>query len=138
MIDIEPRVYTTVRGALKSAFPGIDVTGRYTENPAKFPHVSIVETNNVNSSRNASTSDHEFAANVTYTVNVYTNTEAAKSDAKDIAKVVSDSFLTMGFVRTMSQPMPNINRTIYRQTLRFTALVSKAFDGIDGHYNTII
>ena len=138
MIDIEPRVYTTIRSALKEEFPNINITGKYTDSPAKFPHVSIEETNNAVDASYSSTSDREYAANVTYTVNIYTNTETAKADAKNIAKIVNDTFSVLGFARSLSQPLPNIDRTIYRYTMRFTALVSKAYDGEEGHYNTTL
>ena len=138
MIDVENKVYTEVRTALKAFNPAIDIQGTYTSNPSTFPHVSIEETDNSGVASAASNTDPEYAANLTYTVNIYTNTQTAKSDAKAIAAVVNDAFLDLGFLRSMKQEMPNIDRTIYRLILRFQGTAWKHFDGVEGHYNITI
>ena len=135
MVDIENYVYTTVRNAVKQHDSNISVSGTYIDIPAQIPHVSIEETDNTSLAAFISTSDREFAADLVYTVNIYTNTATAKSDAKAIAAVVDGAFAEMGFVRSMKQEMPNIDRTIYRLILRFSATAWKAYDGVDGHYN---
>lgn len=135
MINIEDLVYTNVRAAVKAFNPNVTLSGVYNDNPSTIPHVSVEETNNTNMTSTISTSDREFAAELTYTVNIFTNTATAKSDANDLAVVVSDAFAEMGFARSMKQRMPNIDRTIYRITMRFNAIASKAFDGEEGHYN---
>lgn len=135
MIDIENLVYTNVRTAVKGFKPLASVSGTYTDVPSSFPHVSIEETDNAVLSSTLSTSDREYAANLTYTVNIYTNTATAKSDAKELAAVVNDAFSDMGFVRSMKQEMPNIDRTIYRLILRFHGTVWKGISGEEGHYN---
>jgi len=135
MIDIENYVYTQVRTAIKGAFPLADVSGTYISTPSTFPHVSIEETDSYSLADRISTSDREYAANLTYTVNIYTNTATAKSDAKAIAAVVNDAFTDFGFARSMKQEMPNIDRTIYRLILRFQATAWKSADGAADHFN---
>ena len=135
MIDVENYIYTQIRNAVKTAFPSASTSSTYNDTPDSFPHVSIEETDSYVPTETISTSDREFAANITYTVNIYTNTEHAKSDAKDLAKTINDAFSALGFSRTMKQEMPNIDRTIYRLILRFQATVWKGFDGVEGHYN---
>lgn len=135
MIDIENLVYTNIRNAVVAFQPSVSVSGTYTDVPSSFPHVSIEETDSFVPTETMSTSDREFAANLTYTVNIYTNTATAKSDAKALAAVVNDAFADMGFARSMKQEMPNIDRTIYRLIMRFQATAWKGFDGADGHYN---
>lgn len=135
MIDIENLVYTNVRTAVKGFKPLASVSGTYTDVPPSFPHVSIEETDNAVLSSTLSTSDREYAANLTYTVNIYTNTATAKSDAKELAAVVNDAFSDMGLVRSMKQEMPNIDRTIYRLILRFQGTAWKGISGEEGHYN---
>lgn len=135
MIDIENLVYTNVRNAVKAYDSNISVSGNSPDVPSSFPHVSVDETDNFVAVGAMSTTDREFAANLTYTVNIFTNTATAKTDAKKIADVVDDAFADMGFARSMKQTMPNIDRTIYRLIMRFQATASKAFDGEDGHYN---
>lgn len=135
MIDIENYVYTQVRNAVKAANSNVSLSSLYIDVPSSMPHVSVEETDSYTPSGTISTSDREYAANVTYTVKIYTNTTTAKTDAKAIATVVNDTFTGMGFVRSMKQEMPNIDRTIYRLIMRFQGTVWKAFDGEDGHYN---
>lgn len=135
MIDVENYIYTAVRNAAKQAVPSVSVSGTYNDVPSSFPHISIEETDSFSRADFVSTSDREYAANLTYTVNIYTNTATAKTDAKGLAAVVNDAFSALGFVRSMKQEMPNIDRTIYRLILRFQATAWKAFDGEDGHYN---
>lgn len=135
MIDIENKVYTVVRTAVKAFNSDIDLSGTYSDVPPSFPHVSIEETDNAVLVSQSSNTDREYAANLTYTVNIYTNTATAKNDAKAIAAVVNDAFVDMGFARSMKQEMPNIDRTIYRLILRFQGTAWKGFDGESGHYN---
>ena len=135
MIDIENLVYTNVRAAVKLRFPASSVSGTYVDVPSSFPHVSIEETDNASVPSTISTSDREYATNVTFTVNIYTNTATAKSDAKALGAVVNDTFTDMGFARSMYQQMPNIDRTIYRLVLRFQATVWKSADGAADHFN---
>lgn len=135
MIDIEYLVYTNVRNALKAYNANISTSSTYVDVPSAFPHVSIEETDSYVQPSTLSTSDREYSASLTYTVNIYTNTATAKTDAKSIAAVVNDAFSGMGFIRTMKQEMPNIDRTIYRLILRFRGTAWKSADGVAGHYN---
>lgn len=135
MIDIENKVYTEVRNALKSFNSNVSVSGTYTDTPSKFPHVSVEETDSSSVASAISTTDREYAANLTYTVNIYTNTKTAKADAKALAAVINDTFSAMGFNRSMKQELPNIDRTIYRMILRFQATAWKGISGTEGHYN---
>ena len=135
MIDIENYVFTQIRNACVAFNPHISVSGTYIDVPSSIPHVSVEETDSYTPSSTLSTSDREYSANVTYTVNIYTNTATAKSQAKEIVAVVNDAFTGMGFVRSMKQEMPNIDRTIYRIIMRFQGSVWKSADGVAGHYN---
>lgn len=135
MIDIEKLVYTNVRNALKAFNSHISVSGTYIDVPSNLPHVSVEETDSYTPAEMLSTTDREYAANLTYTVNIYTNTATAKSYAKEIAAVVNDTFRDMGFVRAMKQELPNIDRTIYRLILRFQATAWRAYDGAADHFN---
>ena len=46
MIDVESLIFSQVAEALRVAFPGIFVSGEYVDTPAKFPAVTIVESDN--------------------------------------------------------------------------------------------
>ena len=46
MIDVESLIFSQVAEALRVAFPRIFVSGEYVDTPAKFPAVTIVESDN--------------------------------------------------------------------------------------------
>jgi len=48
-----------------------------------------------------------------------------KKESKDIAELIDTSMKGMGFRRTMKSQTPNIDESIFRYTLRYTAVVSK-------------
>jgi hypothetical protein len=54
-----------------------------------------------------------------------------KQTAKRIADIVDTAMQNLKFTRTMSGQTPNIDRTIYRYTMRYEAIVQKGED-IDG------
>lgn len=133
--DIENYVYTQVRNAVLVAFSNADVSSEYVENPAKFPHICLEMTNSTNIAEFMTAQNREFATQQTYTANIYTNTPTAKSDAKAIAVVVDSVMQGLGFRRALYSRTPNIDRTIYRLTLRYEGIVSQAYDGQSKHFN---
>lgn len=135
MIDIEAYVYTRVRESLKSAFSNIDVANEYTENPDTFPHVCIEMSDNTIAGTYMTAQHREFAADQTYTVNIFTVSETPKSDAKAIAANIDQTMSGLGFRRSMYLRTPNIDRNIYRLTIRYSGLVSMGYDGEERHYN---
>lgn len=112
--------------ALREIFPDIFVSGEYTDVPAKFPAVTIVEEDNSIVQR-MRTTNIENAVNLMYSANVYTNTVGyKKSEAKEIMSVIDDEFSKMGFARTMCNPVANLqDATIYRMTARYEATADK-------------
>ena len=137
MIDIENYVYTQVRNAVKTAYPNVSVSGEYVENPSSFPHVCLEMSDNATHAASMTAQKREFAAEQTFTANVYTNTPTAKTDAKKLAQIVDETMAGLGFRRAMSMRTPNIEHTIYRMTMRYTGLVATAYDEAQGHYNII-
>ena len=69
----------------------------------------------------------ENHASLMYEVNVYSNKQSGKkSECKAIATLIDNELATLGFSRTMLQPIPNMDdATIYRMTGRYTAVISK-------------
>ena len=126
MIDVESIVFSTVANALRVKFPDIFVSGEFVDVPARFPAVTIVESDNAIVQR-MRTTNIENAVAVMYEVNIYTNTVGyKKSEAKDILEVVDDEFSKMGFARTMCNPVANLqDATIYRIVARYEATVDK-------------
>ena len=127
MVNVENEIFNIIAKAVRTAYPGAYVIGEYIIAPAKFPCVSIVEMNNVAYDRTQTSGSLENHADVTYEVNIYSNkTSGKKSECKAIASLIDDEFATLGFSRTMLQPIPNVDdATIYRMLGRYRGVVSK-------------
>ena len=127
MINIENEVFNIIAGAVESKYPDAYVVGEYVKSPPRFPSVSIVEIDNSAYDRTQTSSNLENHADVTYEVNIYSNkTSGKKSECKAIASLIDNEFATLGFSRTMLQPIPNVDdATIYRMTGRYRGVVSK-------------
>lgn len=138
MIDIENIVFTRLATALRTAFTGISVYGEYVEAPASFPCVTIVEADNQVLERTRDLSGIEHHAKVMYEINVYSNKEGSKkSEAKKIANAIDALMGGMLFTRTFMGQTPNIDRTIYRVTLRYQAVVREAVESGGKIYHVI-
>lgn len=126
MIDIETEVFNSIVNALREQYgDGISVSGEYVEMPERFPFVSIVEDDNseVETTKTLDRSP-ETACNLMYTVNAYSNLKTSKkSQAKAILDAVDGCMHELGFTRTMRSQLPNVDRTIYRVTARYTRVL---------------
>jgi hypothetical protein len=132
MIDVENVIFTHLATAIRSAFSGISVYGEYIETPASFPCVTVVEADNrvLESTRDLSGVEHY--AKVMYEINVYTNdANGKKAKAKEISNVIDNVMSGLLFTRTFRGQTPNIDRTIYRITLRYEAVVREGIE-MDG------
>lgn len=128
MIDLENDIYDYVAKALRAAHTGIDVAAEYVEMPAKFPHVSIVESDNRILDR-MRTNNIENAIQSMFEVNIYSNKASGKkSEAKAIANTLDDVLSGIGFTRTFREQVPNLrDATIYRIVCRYEAVIDKNF-----------
>ena len=122
MIDLENEVFNTVANALRSAYSGITVYGEYVETPSSFPCVTLWEDDNSEVEANLTlTRQPETACSLMYTMNVYSNLKSGKkAQAKAIADLIDTQMHQFGFQRIMRNPLPNVDRTIYRITARYT------------------
>lgn len=124
MIDVENIIFTKLATALRTAYSGISIYGEYVEAPASFPCVTIVEADNRVLERTRDLDGIEHHAQIMYEINVYTNdSQGKKSKAKEIAKLIDDEMSEMLFTRNYRGQTPNVDRTIYRITLRYRAVV---------------
>ena len=116
---------------LKNTYDGISVTSEYTDTPARFPAVTIIEASNVVLTR-MSTIKRENAATLLYEVNVFSiRMPDAKLEARDIMETVDAEFAQLGFTRTMMSPTPNLqDNTIFRITARYEGVVMPEY-GVD-------
>ena len=127
MIDCENEVFDTIAKAVRNVYPSAFVSGEYIKAPSKFPHVSLIEMSNTAYDRTQTSGDLENHASLMYEVNIYSNKKSGKkSECKAIAALIDNEMATLGFSRTMLQPIPNMDdATIYRMTGRYTAVISK-------------
>ena len=126
MIDIENDVFDTVATALRSAHAGIWVAGEFVDSPAKFPAVTIVESDNRIFER-MRTRKIENAVRVMYEMQIYSNKASGKiAEAKAIADTADEVFAQLGITRTMRSQGANLkDATIYRIVCRYEAIIGK-------------
>lgn len=123
MIDIESLVFTPIAQAVREQF-NANVTGEYVKAPSKFPHASIVESDNYVALANRDSSAAEKYATVMYEVNVYSNkTSGKKSECRAILGLIDSMMYELNFTRIAMTPVPNLeDATIYRVTARYRAV----------------
>ena len=122
MVDIENYVINAVAEGLSD----ITVIGNYVDVPSSFPCVTIVEDTNVSANTFDNASPLENHADLTYSVNVYSNlVSGAKAQAKSIMSRVDAILENFKFERFFCQTVPNVDRTIYRYTARYRVRVGK-------------
>lgn len=128
MIDPEFAVYDAVSDEVKLMYPDLYMTGDVSFAPSQFPAVSIVEKNN-SVLLNMRTDRIENAVSLMYEVNVYSNKVGySKMEAKEILSVVDSAFAKIGFTRTFSNPVQNLeDKTVYRIVARYEANMDRDF-----------
>jgi len=123
MIDIENKVFDTLSTALKTAYPTIGVYGTYINIPNSFPCVTIIMDNCTPYRQTGATENH---AEISFSINVYANDpNGKKKQAKAIAGLVDTTMLGMKFSRQVYTPTPNIDDSVFRITMRYTAIADK-------------
>lgn len=132
MIDIEAAIFTSVYNAVIAVYPSADISSTYVETPSAFPHVSLVEVDNQVYQESQTLGGIENHARLLYQADIYSNNSAtAKSICKGIAQVIDDAMVSNGFQRITASQIPNIDRTLYRITLRYQGVVSKGIESGD-------
>ena len=126
MVDIEDAVFRAVRQAVTAVYSTAYVSGEYVKAPPSFPAVSIVEMDNAVYEGAQTLSSIENMARLVYEVNFFSNQKnGKKSECKAIAALVDAKMESMGFRRTMLNPIQNMeDATIYRMVGRYQKLHS--------------
>ena len=127
MINVENEIFDRVSTSVRGLFPNVSMTGEYVKTPPSFPHISLEEKDNSVFTRTQTSTEYENHDILMYEVNVYSNkTKGKKTECKEIISIIDNEMLSIGFTRTMLQPIPNMDdATIYRLTARYTAIISK-------------
>ena len=129
MIDIETQVIDKVVRAVQAEYPKAVVEDRFTAVPSAFPYVAVYEMNNTVPQRYVDNTGNELYNEVTYEAQIFTNDRVKKSTANAIAQIVDETIRNLGFLRTFKNPIPNVDTTIYRIALRYTAVVENPTHG---------
>jgi len=126
MIDIESEVFNIVHSKVVLLYPKLFMVGEYVESPSSFPCASLVEVDNFAYQETQTTDSVENHASVMYELNVYSNkSKGKKAECKKIAACIDEIMGSLGFTRTMLNPVPNMNdATVYRLLGRYKAVVS--------------
>lgn len=128
MIDIENLIVDKVNTAVSSlltTYPKMKVISEFVEKAEEFPLVSVVQTDNYTHRESQDTSLMEHEANVTFDVNVFTTGKNKKSTAKLIANTVDEEMQKNLFTRIYFSQIPNVDRSVYRIVMRYTAVVAE-------------
>lgn len=127
MINIETDIFDIVSKRVRNEYPNIYMSGEYVKSPPSFPASSIVEMDNSVYTDTQTSGDNENHASIMYEVNTYSNKiKGKKSECKAIMTLIDEEMTSLGFYRTMLQPIPNMDdATIYRMVARYKAVVSK-------------
>lgn len=136
MIDVENVIFDKASKLLETKFTGITVESTYNPTPSSFPFVSIEEQDNFVYDRTSTLDELENHCEVMYQVDVYSNRkDTAKSEAKKIANYIDEVFNGLKFTRIVKAYTPNVDRSIFRITMRYTAVISAGkASGIDTIY----
>ena len=89
MINIESKVIAAVKAALSTDYPDLLIYSMMIPSPESFPCVCVEEIDNYIYKDAMTTSRIENIAEVTYEVNVYSNSKTGKkSEAKTIFEII--------------------------------------------------
>lgn len=122
MINKEDLVFETVATALRDEFPGIYVIGTELSNdPPRFPAVTIVQSNNSTQTAYSTFGGLENVVSEEYKAEVFSNLEQGKEkQTAEITEVISDAMLSINYVRTFCEFVPNMDATISRKVSRYS------------------
>lgn len=135
MIDISNIVLRVVKESVQAVYPDCYFTTTNPDSVSKSRVVSMTEIDNYTYQRSLDDSLYEHHANIALQFDVYSNnTEGKKKEAKEIMDLVDNAMQSMKFVRTYCNPTPNIDRSYYRITARYKAVVA---EGVEENGDTI-
>jgi hypothetical protein len=126
MIDYEREIYTRVVERVQALHGNVEFSGVDERLPSKFPSVSLVEADSTTRTETIDSGSFENHVNVMYEVNVYSNKSGGrKTECKAILATIDETFIRMGFARSMRNPVSMDDATIYRMVARYTAAIDK-------------
>lgn len=122
IVDIYNEVFTNIKNTLV----GVNVKPSYPESVVKFPCVVFEEKSNSTNQRTIATNGENYN-DITFEVNIFTNSESKVSEAKEI-RIKIDNILNGQYrmPRTFSGQTPNfLDTRVYRYTLRYSFTIGQ-------------
>lgn len=127
MLDLDIDVVDACWRALRDSYPRIVVTSEELRGTATFPTVFIWEIQNEVNRNTLDSSQDEIHSRIGYEAQVYSDkVTGGRAEVRDIVSRMDKAMSELGFVRIMSNPLPNqADGAITRHIARWRALVSQ-------------
>jgi hypothetical protein len=127
VIDHSNEVFNTAAKNLRSLYSGIQVIGEYVETPAKFPTVTLDETQNIPMHLDSSVTNKY--ARVVYRVQIFCNGEGKRQKARKIYDSLDRILMSVGlFAKTYTTTPAIYNSEIYCITATYEGVMGE--DGV--------
>lgn len=124
MIDKSNEIFNEVAKNLRLLYPGIAVKGENIDTPAQFPTVTIDETKNV--PINLDSAVYNKYAAIQYKVQVFSNTENKRSQARAIYSAVDKILMGIGlYCKTYTTTPAIYNSEIYSITATHEGVIDQ-------------
>lgn len=120
-------VYTYVRNAIVASHSGAYVTGRREPVTKTFPAVRVIEMNRVRTQEFATLANDDDQYVSTFEVEIFSNKQNnALEEAYSVLDTVESAFKRLGYFEIFSEPIDNIDPSIFRVVARFTRQIGMA------------
>lgn len=113
-------VYTSVRNAVKTAWPSAYVTGTIAAVPTKSPAVMIQEIGKIHNPETVTLSGLQPVWTSTFEVHVFSNLQnSGMSECYNIMETVTAAFVKIGYLLFFQDVLENGDNKKYRLVARF-------------------
>ena len=126
MINIENKIYTLVRTAIKTQteFANVMTMTEYVESPESFPCVVFQQEDNYTYEKTQDGTGTENHCVAVFLCNIFATGDSKKAITEKLADLVDSVMISLKFTRTMRIVVPNLDRSVYRLTLRYRAVIA--------------
>lgn len=127
MIDEQIELYDEIARSILAEFPNAYVSGEHVISPPMFPAVFVEQVSSVELDSGRDSSLEENFNTITWTVNVYSNSESnAKQECEAILQLVDGRMRLRNMRRITARPVDNAaDPSIYRLVGRYTGVIDK-------------
>ena len=124
MIDIENLVFNTVFNAVSLVREDAHIGKGYVQTLSEFPYIAVHEVDNAPYQSTDTDDSAENYTRVIYQVDVYSDKAGtARSECKELIALVDGIMQSMKFRRQRLNEPVNIERTVFHQYARYSAIV---------------